>query len=539
MQLDKLQLDLHPRPNAQALDLGFSLLRAHAADAYLAWLGLWLPLLGLCAALSCFFPTYAGVFLLAAWWVRPMLERAPLYVLSRQVFGEEVGWREALRAWPRQFGGGWFFLLTWGRFFAAGRGLYQPIWQLEGARGSVAAERRKVIGRNNTARSAFWFGVACAHFEVILQLGLLALIGIFVSDEKTINPFALMIQIGNAPQSVRAILLSYCGYAVAGGVIGPIFVACGFTLYLNRRATLEAWDIEIALRQIKRPLHKGMTSTANRGSTIAALLAVLFSGGLLASLLLSSPPVLAAASASQGRCEVPPYVRDRDATHTADQRPEQVDLQHELTQLYDSDELRGYACQENWKYKYSTVDKPNPELPEGDGLHLNGLADIVKIVLIAAALFLIGWLLYRYRDQFAALARLRPAAKATEIAGMDIRPESLPEDVPARVAELWTQGQRSAALALLYRATISRLVSDNRLQLNQGATEGDCLRLAQHAVRRQELQPGRLQTAHLATDLWLRAAYGNRWPDDAAVAVACSSWRSEFASAPAPAEAPR
>ncbi|HSY27100.1 MAG TPA: hypothetical protein VK832_06335, partial [Burkholderiaceae bacterium] len=91
MQLDKLQLDLRPRPNAQALDLGFSLLRAHAVDAYFAWLGLWLPLLGLCTVLSCFLPRYAGFFLIAAWWVRPMLERAPLYVLSRQVFGEEVG----------------------------------------------------------------------------------------------------------------------------------------------------------------------------------------------------------------------------------------------------------------------------------------------------------------------------------------------------------------------------------------------------------------------------------------------------------------
>ena len=91
MQLDKLQIDLRPRPNAQALDLGFVLLRAHAGPVYMAWLMLWLPLVLLCGGLAYLFPGYAGAWLLLAWWLKPLLERAPLYILSRQVFGEQIG----------------------------------------------------------------------------------------------------------------------------------------------------------------------------------------------------------------------------------------------------------------------------------------------------------------------------------------------------------------------------------------------------------------------------------------------------------------
>lgn len=534
MQLDKLQLDLHPRPNAQALDLGFNLLREHASDAYLAWLALWLPVIGLCAALSCIFPRYVPLFIFLAWWVRPMLERAPLYVLSRQVFGENVGWREAVRAWPRQLGGGWFYLLTWGRVFSTGRGLYQPIWQLEGARGRVAAERRKILGRSGTSRASYWFGVACANFEFILQFGLLAFIGIFISDEQTTNPFIMFKKFADesGTPGMGLILLSFAGQALSGAIIGPVFTACGFTLYLNRRATLEAWDIEIALRQIKPPQRRGASGA---GQMAAALLVTLCGGALLFGLSTVSPPVAAqestlAANTTAAKCEPPDFVKNRAKTRTEDQSPEQTGLRSEVAKLYDNDDLRGYTCEAEWKYKYAKDEpnKPRKTQTEKNSPLFNTIAGGVKIALIAILLCAVGALIYRYRGQLAALMRIQPPARATEIAGMDIRPESLPDDVAKRVSELWQQGQRRAALALLYRATVSRLVNDNRLPLSQGATEGDCMRHALQAQRRQELSPDRLYVTRSITDLWLRAAYGDHWPDDVAVISNCAAWRKEF-----------
>ena len=217
MQLDKLELDLRPRSSAQALDLGFALLRKHAGDAYSAWLALWFPIVAACAALALWMPEKLWWFVLLAWWLRALPERAPLYVLSRRVFGEEVSWRQALKAWPAQLRGGWFSMLTWRRIFSPMRSLFAPIWQLEGARGKVAAERRRVIGRNGTFAAAAWFGVVCVFFELVLAFGLLAFIGIFLSDENAINPFILIVHFFRGEiESRMSIALIFGAFAFSG-----------------------------------------------------------------------------------------------------------------------------------------------------------------------------------------------------------------------------------------------------------------------------------------------------------------------------------
>ena len=40
-----------------------------------------------------------------------------------------------------------------------------------------------------------------------------------------------------------------CAYALVVLFLEPFYVAAGFALYLNRRAQLEAWDIEQELRR--------------------------------------------------------------------------------------------------------------------------------------------------------------------------------------------------------------------------------------------------------------------------------------------------
>src|SRR5690606_17282231 len=56
------------------------------------------------------------------------------------------------------------------------------------------------------------------------------------------------------------ILFSY----IAMALVAPVFVACGFSLYLNRRVKLEGWDIEIAFKRMaqKRGLQTFALATA-------------------------------------------------------------------------------------------------------------------------------------------------------------------------------------------------------------------------------------------------------------------------------------
>lgn len=515
MQIEQLQIELRPRSNAQALDLGFALLRSHARATYLAWLALWLPLVAVSAVLTLYWPKLTWLWILLLWWCKPLIERAPLYVLSRKVFGTAVSWQEAVRAWRGQLGGGMLSLMTWKRPFCLGRGLDQPIWQLELARGPVARKRIRVLSARGTGASAIWFGLVCAHLDLILQLGQIGIVSIFMSGPGDINPLALLYS-GMIADGSAAPLAMLATYAIAGTIMGPIYIAACFTLYLNRRASLEAWDIELKLRQIMPPA----ATRARRQPGVA--LRMLGALGLVAMLLPFAPDARAAAP---GPACAPPEAPTN--TRSPFPTPQQARVRKQLDALYATPELRDYQCMLTWEPKRpaqrkSTRDERVPPLD------LPLLAQVLRVVLIAAAIGVVGWLLYRYRDKLARLRRPAAALLATEVGGLDIRAESLPPDVTASVRALWCAGERRAALALLYRATLSRLVTRDQLDLHQGDTEGDCLRRARQAEQAGRLTGARLAVAVDATSLWLSGAYADRWPGDHALHACCDAWQAQF-----------
>ncbi len=525
MQLDKLRLDLRPRSNAQGLDLGFALLHAGGADVWRAWLALWLPLSALATLISWYNPDLALGWLLP-WWLRPLLERAPLHVLARQVFGEQTSWRDALRAWPRELGGGWFRMLTWWRPFMAGRGLHQPVWVLERARGKTATARRATIARNGTGASALLFGSTCASFEAVLMFGMLALAGLFMPGESP-NPFALL---GLTDQGPLLAALGTAAWCLACAVIGPIYTACTFTLYLNRRATLEAWDIEIVLRQLRAPA---------RPAAARHVAAVLMAAPLLAMALLGMPPpVQAATQAANAKpvvteCEPPEGLKQEDTGRGPDRSPQQAALRHQLDQVFAHEDLRGYRCGEEWELRVPLEKDNEKEKPKSSPLIPRWMAAILaglfKVALIGGAIVLVAWLLWRYAAPLRFHFTAPPEPKlATEVGGLDIREESLPADVAGAVRALWQQGQQRAALALLYRATLSRLVSRQSLTLHHGATEGECLAQARSAHAAGALDADSLALADQSTTLWLNAAYGARWPAADTVAALCTRWQAHF-----------
>lgn len=519
MHIDHLQIELRPRTNAQALDLGFALLRSHASAAYCAFLALWLPLLGVVMLLTAWKPDLTALWMLGGWWLKPALERAPLYVLSRQVFGTAVTWQEAVRAWPRQLGGGLWRLLTWGRPFSAGCGLYQPVWQLEMARGKVASARMRVLSRNSTGHSAFWFGVVCGLMEIVLFLGMAGFIGIFISEASFSNPFSLFVGAARREDAViELVIVALAG--IARAVVAPVYTACCFCLYLNRRASLEAWDIELQLRQI-RPL------PGRKARSHAAALA--FVGALLLAIAPAPDSMAAPAQPSTPQCTPPDSAV---LTRTPAQDPAQAALRRQLDQVYASADLRGYECVARWRWKHAKEEQEKNKPKQRKPTDLSLLAEIIKVLLIASLAGLVGWLLYRYREHFPVWSRTAAPARATEVGGLDIRAESLPQEVTAAVRAQWAAGEQRAALALLYRATLSRLVEQNGLQLRQGNTEGDCLRLAGQARLDGHLGQGRLDIAAAATSLWLNGAYGARWPDTATVDARCTQWDAQFGPGP-------
>jgi hypothetical protein len=102
---------------------------------------------------------------------------------------------------------------------------------------------------------------------------------------------------------------------------------------------------------------------------------------------------------------------------------------------------------------------------------------------------------------------------------LDIRPESLPADIGAAVRAAWLAGERRAALSLLYRGALSRLVHSLAVPIDDASTEGDCVRLARTALPAERSAfVARLVLA------WQIAVYGNRPVETSAVLQLCDDF---------------
>jgi len=98
----------------------------------------------------------------------------------------------------------------------------------------------------------------------------------------------------------------------------------------------------------------------------------------------------------------------------------------------------------------------------------------------------------------------------------------LPDDIGAAARQLWQDGQRRGALALLYRGLISRLVHVYGVPIRGSSTEGECLALA---APRLDESPQRYAARLIG--IWQLAVYGGHEPASDTVLALCD----EFAGA--------
>jgi hypothetical protein len=113
-------------------------------------------------------------------------------------------------------------------------------------------------------------------------------------------------------------------------------------------------------------------------------------------------------------------------------------------------------------------------------------------------------------------------APPSHVRDLDIRPESLPDDIGPAAFALWEQGEQRAALALLYRGLLSRLAHVHGVPIRASATEGECLMLA-----KPRLTEASARYAARLVETWAAAVYGGTLPAAASVQALCG----EFATA--------
>jgi hypothetical protein len=132
--------------------------------------------------------------------------------------------------------------------------------------------------------------------------------------------------------------------------------------------------------------------------------------------------------------------------------------------------------------------------------------------------------------------RAGPAIVApTHVRDLDIRPESLPDDIGAASRELWNRGEHRAALALLYRGCLSRQAHVHSVPIRDSTTEGECVELA-----KRHLPSAAASYVSALVRVWQRAVYGASAPSIETVSSLCDGFAGALDPAPAlqPAEQP-
>ena len=202
--------------------------------------------------------------------------------------------------------------------------------------------------------------------------------------------------------------------------------------------------------------------------------------------------------------------------------------------------LPGIRHIQSLRWKNSDVQQEEePPPPDTHGWHwLRWLGQAIKAItrgarvlvwLLGAALVI--WVLLRLRYwaklRGAPLARGERSELPSYVGKLDIQPESLPDDIGSAVAALWRSGryeQQRAALALLYRGALSRLVhGPAAVPIRATSTEGECLALARPRLRSEtyDFLSGLVR-------IWQLGAYAARLPETAQVLALCEGFASQL-----------
>lgn len=532
MNLDHLQAELRPRLPWEATDLGLALGRRHALPLVKAWLVAAWPVWLLAGALLWLAPGWAWVPL---WWLKPMMAVMPAYVLSRRLFGITPGWRQAVQALGQWLGRRAWWDLTLGRFFLR-RSVLQIVRILEGAR--TPKERAQLFRHTTPA----WLIKGCLLVELSLLFGLV--LAVFWIGPSSWLPWSeenggfeawfdsLKDDTAASPGTHRLIVINTLAYALASMASELIYLSCSFGCYLNTRSEIEGWDIEIAFKRFAR------RAAALAGQAPLVLATAIAAAAITIGSLphpahgqqtttgpdpagLAAPPEIDTATAESA---------DPDAA-SATGREEGAEEESQAN----SDDARARAerilASPDFKIHRETGKRWRRPERTGERVDLSWLeplAWIAAILVIVAVLAVFGWLVYRAAMMARGAGDLLPArAGPRAVAGLDVRPESLPDDPVAMARQWWAEGRARAALGLLYRASLSWLIHHGGVPIEESDTEGDCLR---HVAR----TPSTARQApyfQQLTRAWLGLAYAGHVPEEAAWDALCATWPFQASAA--------
>lgn len=211
------------------------------------------------------------------------------------------------------------------------------------------------------------------------------------------------------------------------------------------------------------------------------------------------------------------------------QAPTRDDIKHAVETVKADPNLAPEKTIRSLKWVQKSDTEPEPETPRGFGKWLLNLMGwfaqsarvVVWVTVALLAALLVVFVLRLLKERSPSMGASRKIIP-THVQDLDIRPESLPDNIGAAARTLWDGGDHRGALSLLYRGLLSRLVHVHNVPIRDSSTEGDTLQLTATRLRDDK----RDYVAQLV-QIWQRAVYGGQPPETGSLYGLCD----EFAGA--------
>jgi len=524
MILQEITANIRLRSTWEAIDMGFAMVQSW-------WKAIYLPLtiLTFSIATLLYFIIPEDDFWLTGiifWWLKPLYDRLVLNIISHKLFNEELSSWQALKAIPSLIWNTGFFQTMTFRRLSLSRGFNLPIWQLEKLRGKQRAERQRVLHLAAHSQAA-WLTIAMVHLEIFLLLSLFALIALFM-PENILRDFFDGLFSEKTDYAIWLDYLNYVFYVAVVTFVHPFYIAGNFALYINRRTQLEAWDLELDFRKLAIRVKNLL-----KPNTIPTPL--LFYIFFTIATLGGSPNTAIADEINTPNTTSTTTDIDKTEFLAKTRQPAKVS-KSVIEEVMLTKNLDDKKIEKRWvKKKVTKQEKTNrsnssfahviEKMFKPIALFISKLIEFGLWILIAIGL----GLLFYYRDHWLHLfkggRKTKDEYEAPEVMfGMDVRAESLPDNIIGEAQKLWKAGEHREALSLLYRGALIRLINQENIKLKDSYTEGDVLR---HANKK--ITTGKQAYLKTLTSQWRLIAYAHRAPAESDMQQLFSLWDSDFA----------
>ncbi len=509
MDLERVSVVLRPRSSWEAMDLGLALLNANRR---VVWTTFGICVMPIYAAVWLTFYRWPPIAFFLLWWLKPLFDRVPLAILSEALFGGDVSVKAAMRALRRSVRPFLLRSLTVSRLSPI-RSFLLPIWQLEGHKGTSVLRRERVLGGATLGPAASLMAV-CAGLEQCFMLSGLSFIFMFMPENLEMDAVGVFESMSDGLTPLWFSVAFGIVHALAVAFVEPVYVAAGFGLYVNRRMSLEGWDVELGFRRMVKRL----------GPTLLALFALSLAAPRAWATDDTGAPQQVSVEAQEAAVEAQ-RAAAAEAQRRAGPPVERDAVAAEVAEILARPEFPHTETRFDWKLPQAESKGWNFNLPFGPFIAV--IVKALALIALAVGLTLLVRALLRFKRGRTEKTEDEEIDEQRRLPAMLREIGALPEDVGVTAWRWWTEGRHAAALGLLYSAALLDLVKLRGLSLAEGDTESECLSAARPSL------PGDSWSYFSAlTVAWQGAAYAHRLPEEPAAKALCDAWRAHFRRAP-------